>query len=205
MTTKKKRRDIILDVAETLFAAQGFEGVSMRMVADTAEVGLGLVTYHFATKEILFQEVFGRRAQALNDARRAAIADLGDVSLETLIGAFFVPYRDFIAGGDAGWRAYARLHAILTQDARWTEMVTSYFGPVALEMIARIRQTEPGLSQEDAVRGYVLMIGASVSVFSDTGLLDRLSSGSAASHDIPAAFEPLVRFSAAGIRGLASG
>lgn len=199
---KKTRRDMIVDAAERLFAELGFDGVSMRLVADTAGVGLGLVTYHFATKELLFQEVFGRRAQALNDARQHALAKLTDPTLEGLIAAFFQSYRDFIESGDPGWRSYARLHAILTQDARWTAMVTGYFGTVAFDMIGRIRLAEPGLDQESAVRGYILMIGATVSVFSDTGLLDRLSQGEASSHDISASFDPLVKFAAGGIRAL---
>ncbi len=200
--TGKSRRDAILDTAEELFADRGFDGVSMRMVAQRADVGLGLVTYHFATKDILFEETFGRRAQALNKARSAVLATLSGASLETLIGGFFAPYRDFIAHGDPGWRAYARLHATLTQDARWTDFVSGHFGDVAHEMIRRMGEAEPGLDEVAAVRGYVLMIGAAVSVFSDTRLLDRLSNGTASSYDVGAALESLVRFTAAGIRSL---
>jgi AcrR family transcriptional regulator len=199
----KTRRELILDTAEQLFAKLGFDGVSMRMVADEGEVGLGLLTYHFPTKDLLWQAVFGRRARILNDARKAALAALDSPTLEELIASFFQAYRDFIESGDAGWRAYARLHAALTQDARWTEMITGHFGAVALDMIGRIRRAVPGLDQEAATRGYVLMIGATVSIFSDTGLLDRLTAGAATSRDIGASFDPLVAFAAGGIRALA--
>jgi AcrR family transcriptional regulator len=48
-----KTRDLILDVAENLFAERGFHGVSVREVADAAGVRQSLVHYHFSNKETL--------------------------------------------------------------------------------------------------------------------------------------------------------
>lgn len=199
---KKSRRDTILDAGERLFSAHGFDGVSMRMVADAAPVGLGLVTYHFATKDLLFEEVVARRAHVLNAARRDALARLLEPTLEELLLAFFAPYVALIEGPEAGWRAYARLHAILTQDGRWTAMATRHFGGVAIEMIEHMMAAEPRLDRATAARGYVLLIGTMVSVFADTGLLDHFSGGALTSHDVTDSLDPMVRFAAAGIRAL---
>ncbi|MES3150814.1 TetR/AcrR family transcriptional regulator [Sphingomonas faeni] len=202
-TVKQTRRDAILDAAETLFAVHGFDGVSMRMVADAAPVGLGLVTYHFPTKDVLFEEVVARRADILNAARRDSLGALGTATLEQLLHAFFQPYVLLIERAPGNWRAYARLHAMLTQDARWTGLATRHFGSVATDMIKRIMIAEPRLDQPTAARGYVLLIGTMVSVFADTRLVDYFSNGVLTSHDVAGSLDPMVRFGAAGIRALA--
>ena len=50
-------RTAILDAAENLFAAASFDIVSMRDVAAKAKVPLGLINYHFQSKEKLFEEL----------------------------------------------------------------------------------------------------------------------------------------------------
>ena len=199
----KTRREKILDAAEQLFSVRGFEGVSMRMVADAAGVGLGLVTYHFASKDALFEEVISRRAHILNAARLKAIEALCDPTIEDLLAAFVLPYRVFIETGDPGWRAYARLQAVLTQDVSMTELATRTFGEVANEMIGRIMKIEPRLGLVRAVRAYVYVVGTMVSVFADTGLIARLSKGASDGGTIGDDIDDMVSFAAGGIRDMA--
>jgi len=203
-TGKKSKRDIILDAAEALFAVHGFDGVSMRMVAERAPVGLGLLTHHFPAKDQLFATVLERRAGLINAARLSALDALEKPDMEALLAAFLSPYVERIAAGDAGWRSYARLHAMMTQDARWTPMASAIFGPVAEAMISRIQAVEPRLTHDMATRGYVLLLGSMVSMFADTRLLDRLTEGRLSSADVAASLGPMVRFAAAGIRALAA-
>ena len=54
-------RERILDAAERLFMAHGYEGTSMRQITGEAAVNLAAVNYHFGSKESLMQEVFRRR------------------------------------------------------------------------------------------------------------------------------------------------
>lgn len=200
---KPSKRDIIIDAGEALFAVHGFDGVSMRMIAQHAPAGLGLVTHHFPTKDQLFATVVERRADVINAARLSALDALDRPDMATLLAAFLRPYVDLIEQGDEGWRAYARLHAMMTQDSRWTALAASVFGVVAEEMIRRIQEVEPRINRLMATRGYVFLLGSMVSLFADTRLLDRLSHGELSSSDVGANFEPIVRFAAAGIMGLA--
>ena len=62
-------RERILDAAERLFMAHGYEGTSMRQITGEAAVNLAAVNYHFGSKESLMQEVFRRRLDWLNDER----------------------------------------------------------------------------------------------------------------------------------------
>ena len=62
-------RERILDAAEHLFMAHGYEGTSMRQITGEAVVNLAAVNYHFGSKESLMQEVFRRRLDWLNGER----------------------------------------------------------------------------------------------------------------------------------------
>ncbi len=66
----------ILDAAERLFMAHGYEGTSMRQITGEAGVNLAAVNYHFGSKESLMQEVFRRRLDWLNEERMRVIDEL---------------------------------------------------------------------------------------------------------------------------------
>src|SRR5215813_136121 len=69
---KSETRDKILDAARELFVAEGYEGVSMRKVAEKIEYSPTAIYLHFADKEELFHELchddFARLAQVFQDA-----------------------------------------------------------------------------------------------------------------------------------------
>ncbi len=69
-------RERILDAAETLFMAHGYDGTSMRLITGAAEVNLAAVNYHFGSKGALLQEVFRRRLDWLNAERLRVLDDL---------------------------------------------------------------------------------------------------------------------------------
>src|ERR1017187_2879806 len=59
----------LLDTAERLFGAHGYDGVGMRALAEEAKVNLGAATYHFGSKEALYIETFMRRFRPTNAER----------------------------------------------------------------------------------------------------------------------------------------
>jgi AcrR family transcriptional regulator len=100
-------RTAILDAAENLFAAASFDIVSMRDVAAKASVPLGLINYHFQSKEKLFEAIIARRSDELNSRRRDAFAALKDKpNLRQVLDVFLRPYLDLMLVGGPGWRAY---------------------------------------------------------------------------------------------------
>ena len=56
----------ILDAAEALFVAGGFDAMSMRQITTTASVNLAAVNYHFGSKDALIQAVLARQLDPLN-------------------------------------------------------------------------------------------------------------------------------------------
>jgi AcrR family transcriptional regulator len=63
------RRGRILDAAEELFAEHGYDGVALRKIAAVAGVDVALASYHFGRKLDVFNAVFERRADFLNESR----------------------------------------------------------------------------------------------------------------------------------------
>lgn len=105
-------RTAILDAAENLFAAASFDIVSMRDVAAKAKVPLGLINYHFQSKEKLFEAIIARRSDELNSRRREAFAAIkGAPDLRQVLDVFLRPYLELMLHGGPGWRSYGRLLA----------------------------------------------------------------------------------------------
>lgn len=53
----------ILDVTEELFANKGFEGTSVRDIAQKAEVNVAMISYYFGSKEKLLQNLILNRTE----------------------------------------------------------------------------------------------------------------------------------------------
>ena len=73
-------RERILDAAERLFMAHGFDGASMRQITGEAAVNLAAVNYHFGSKEALMQEVFRRRLDWLNEERMRVLDEMEEAA-----------------------------------------------------------------------------------------------------------------------------
>ena len=69
---KSETRDKIIDAARDLFAVEGYDGVSMRQVAERIEYSPAAIYVHFADKEELFRELCVQDFRALADFFRAA-------------------------------------------------------------------------------------------------------------------------------------
>ena len=63
MTTDYSEKQLqIIEAAEKLFAAKGFNGTSVRDIAEAAEVNLAMISYYFGSKEKLFETMFAYRS-----------------------------------------------------------------------------------------------------------------------------------------------
>lgn len=62
LTEKVDKRAHILSVAEELFAENGFDGTSVRDIAQQANVNLAMISYYFGSKEKLLEALIADRA-----------------------------------------------------------------------------------------------------------------------------------------------
>lgn len=84
--TKRPRREAILDAATELFAERGFEGASLRDVAERVGVRKASLFHHFASKEALYEAAMDRLVADLQTPLSAIYASGGTYveRLETL-------------------------------------------------------------------------------------------------------------------------
>ncbi|HET9158976.1 MAG TPA: TetR/AcrR family transcriptional regulator [Caulobacteraceae bacterium] len=74
----KDRRREILVIAAGLFAKRGFDGVSVREIADAAGIMGGSLYHHFASKKEIYLEVHSAALSHAADVVKAAYEDLKD-------------------------------------------------------------------------------------------------------------------------------
>ena len=197
-------RERILDAAEKLFAASGFDGVSLRMITREAGVELALANYHFGPKLELFRAVVQRRAQTLNAERLAALRALhGQETIERLIEAFTAPFLERSMRGGAGWKDYARVIAQTANSPRWTaEIMSAEFDPVASEFVRGVKRVFPRAKRENIYWAFHFLLGAMTITFAETGRVDALSKGRCRAADLDAIHARMIPFLAAGFRAL---
>lgn len=157
----------IFDAAELIFAARGFEGASIRDIAEAAQVQKALVSFHGDSKERLFAKVVERRAQELADIRLAALDRLlaaGNPALNDILDSFIRPLLEKSFDGGPQWQAYARLIAQVSADPRWRGIANSCFDPAARRFIAAIAQQHPNAKPQAVASCFVFTVSAMLSL-----------------------------------------
>ncbi|RAK63044.1 TetR/AcrR family transcriptional regulator [Phenylobacterium kunshanense] len=198
-------RQAILDSAEALFSKHGFYGVTVRQVAAEAGVDTALIHYYFGAKRELFDSVFARRAEILNDERIAAMrayadAHPGAMTAEGIIEAFIGPLVERSLTNDEGWKNYFRLVALVNNTPAWGgETMHRFFDPVVRQLIDMFKLALPGAELRDLYWGYQFLTGAMMLTLSETGRIDQLSDGLCRSTDLEAVKARLYAWCAAGL------
>jgi AcrR family transcriptional regulator len=68
---------MLLDTAEHLFSRKGFEGTSVRDIAEAAGINTAMISYYFGSKEKLMEEIFERKSMNLLETVEHLIANDG--------------------------------------------------------------------------------------------------------------------------------
>ena len=198
-------RQSILDAAEALFSRHGFYGVTVRQVAAEAGVDTALIHYYFGAKRELFDSVFARRAEILNDARLAALrayagSHAGAMTPEGIIEAFIDPLIQLSLTNDERWKNYFRLVALVNNTPAWGgETMHRFFDPVVHELVDTLKVALPDAEMRDLYWGYQFLTGAMMLTLSETGRIDQLSDGLCRSTDLEAVRARLYAWCAAGL------
>ena len=172
-------RERILDVAERLFMAHGYEGTSMRLITTAAAVNLAAVNYHFGSKEALLCEVFRRRLAWLNQQRLQALDELEAQAagaplkpsqiLEAFFGTLLRIGEDESLGGMTFLRLLGRT---LTEPA---EFIRTFFAGEYAQVIDRYKlalfRALPDVPKAEIVWRLHFMLGAMSYAIAGTDVL----------------------------------
>jgi AcrR family transcriptional regulator len=198
-------RESILDAAEALFSRHGFYGVTVRQVAAEAGVDTALIHYYFGAKRELFDSVFARRAEVVNQARLDAMsayqaAHPNDMTVEGVIEAFIGPLLERSMTNDEGWKNYFRLVALVNNTPAWGgETMHRFFDPVVHRLVDTLKVVIPGAEIRDLYWCYQFLTGSMMLTLSETGRIDQLSEGLCRSSDLATVRGRLYAWCAAGI------
>ncbi|MFT3734209.1 MAG: TetR/AcrR family transcriptional regulator [Rhodocyclaceae bacterium] len=196
----------ILDAAEALFAENGFDGASMRMITSRAGVNLAAVNYHFGSKEGLFQEVFHRRLAQLNKQRLSCLDELEKESAgaapkpSRVLEAFFGPALEMAADTTQGGATFMRLLGrTYTEPA---EFIRKFMALEYAEVVERYTRALyaalPDVPKAEIVWRLHFMMGAVSYAFSG---IDALALVTGRFDDDPALLKPrLTAFLLGGLR-----
>lgn len=203
---RNDRQEAILRAAETLFADHGFHAVTLRQIAEAADVPLALVGYYFGRKHDLFRAIFIHhrhwhldRAPALDDARRQARQPQG---LLRIVEAFVLPLLQLRQQPTTA--AYARLLAreLLMGSSRADHPLLEGFEPLVQRFMDALHAALPGAGHAELAWACQFTLGA-VGLHLRDERITRLSQGRVRAHD-PAGAPHLVRYLVAGLHAALS-
>lgn len=175
-------RTRILYAAEAEFADHGFDGVSVRQIAQRADVPVALINYHFGGKEGLYRAIFEMRAPMIVDQRIAGLrfAEMEpdpERKVELIVKAVLVPNLHMRSTEKNS--SYARILAREVSDPKSHQrgVIQEFFDPIAYKVMESLQKALPDRSIEEINWGYQAMLGVMVYTMADTGRISRLSEG----------------------------
>jgi len=203
-TMRNDRQETILNAAERLFADDGFHAVTLRQIADAANVPLALVGYYFGRKHDLFRAIFAHRrhwhlerAGAIDEARRQA---QGAHGVQRIVEAFVLPLVQLRHQPAA--TAYIRLLAreLMLGSPEADHPLRDGFDPLVQRFMDALYNARPDASPAELAWACQFTLGATAMHLRDERI-ERLSQGRVHAHD-PAAAPRLVRYIVGGLHAV---
>jgi AcrR family transcriptional regulator len=197
----------ILDSAEELFAKHGIYGVTMREIAELANVDTALLHYYFESKRGVFDAVFARRADVLNSERmremdRYEAENDGKYDLEAIIAVYLRPVFSLNRQGGQGWRNFCAFVGNLTSAPELAEIFALKFDPILNRFLGLLRKAMPNVDESDLFWSYHMFSGSLTTVNIANGAIERLSGGLCHSEDFDQIEPRLVKYTAEGFRAV---
>jgi AcrR family transcriptional regulator len=137
-------REKLIASAERLFADRGFDGVSVRDIANAAGVNSALVGYYFRGKEGLLSEVYTRHCEPMKRERARLLEEFSKAAkgptLEQVIEAFIRPALE-VTTDKNGRTDFTRKYRVPRLHRRLPKLASAYSG---LHVFVPLAWTAPG-------------------------------------------------------------
>lgn len=195
----------ILDAAERMFGTHGFDGTTLRNVVKDAAVNLALVSYHFGSKEELYQAVIARMAEPIVKSQLAALEPLEAAdalpTLEAVLTAYMKPPMDnLLINQELALERAKFFSRYYMEPASVQALANKEFASSDerfLDMFQRILPEQSRMQLFWKLDAVVMMLVRSMSEIGKPYALIKSNSKA----DIETAASELVAFAASGMRG----
>jgi AcrR family transcriptional regulator len=160
----------ILSAALSAFAERGFEGATTREIAAAAGVPQGLVTYHFESKQALWEAAVDSVFAELAREFGGVVAALRDVDPVARWRAAMIAFVRFAA-------RHPEMHCLMTHEGahegpRLRYLIDRHVLPLFEVSVSLIREAVPGI---DAAHLHYVLIGAVAHLFAVAPEFERVT------------------------------
>ncbi|MBK1883833.1 TetR family transcriptional regulator [Luteolibacter pohnpeiensis] len=198
----------IIDAAEKLFAAKGFDAVSVRDITKEAGANVAAVNYHFGSREGLVSIVVSRYMGPVNEERLRLLDELeakweGKVlPIEEVAEAYVRPLVSQVRKSDLSEKLFCKLVGRIFGeqfDCMPPEIERQFVTLIGRYGRAAARSL-PHLSVEEVIWRLNLASGSMIHMLTYEDALFRLTKGASGSPSIETNISRFVRFAAAGMK-----
>jgi AcrR family transcriptional regulator len=196
----------ILEVAEEMFADQGYRAVSLRSITRACNANIAAVHYHFGSKEAVLERIFETHCSVMNGERIRRLEACREEPgrpplLEQILDAYLRPALA-LPGADERTRRFMRLRAAIAHEqAELSQrLVAKHFNAVSGRFVEALKAQLQHLTAEEVYWRFHFLLGAQYYTLANPGRIQALSDGLCNPSDTERAVEELIAFVAAGLR-----
>ncbi|NIY83784.1 TetR/AcrR family transcriptional regulator [Vibrio hepatarius] len=205
MAGRNSTKDKILDVAEALFAEQGFKDTSLRTITSKAGVNLASVNYHFGDKKTLVRAVLNRYLEAFMPAVQDSLINLNlsdNYKMEDVFESLRSPLRSLNEVHPNGTSRFMLLigrgYTDVQGHLRW--FITTRYQETLSLFTQSVMKANPKLSEEELFWRLHFTLGTCVfTMASSQALLEIAESNYGKQMDAKSVVDQLIPFLAAGV------
>jgi AcrR family transcriptional regulator len=208
-TVDSRTASRILDSAFELFAARGFDAVSVRDIAEAAGANPAAISYYFGAKEQLIQHAIRSVVAPLNALRLSALGEVlaneSGVAIEDVVRAMIGPTVRACFNATGPERHYARIWmlSLSLRQPYIDEVMNEQTDGLLESFIGAMRKALPDRDSASLYWGYDFMIGAMLHILLDRSRnyrLRRVSEGQCDTSDPDVVIAELVNFVVSGLK-----
>ncbi|MEL4897071.1 TetR/AcrR family transcriptional regulator [Crocosphaera sp. Alani8] len=170
MATSPNTSEHILNIAEQLFAENGYAGTSLRSIIKEAGVNLSAVSYHFGSKEDLYMAIVKRVAEPVVREEKEMLAkcrqENGCSSVEKILEAFLKPgFKVVLSNGDRSFQCARFMGRCLTEPDFIKAKIEKQFEPGVQACLDELQKALPDKSRNNLQWKLDLVIAALLKTF----------------------------------------
>ncbi|MGM9921374.1 MAG: TetR/AcrR family transcriptional regulator [Bhargavaea sp.] len=176
-------QELLLQAALQLYAKHGYQGASMRKIAEEVGIKPASIYFFFKNKEELFREVFKRALARHNEAMRKTLQRHADEPVEKIFAAMLRTTVDHHAGDRDEMATYISL-VISPPTPDFQKQLDDYFSSFSIWLADALndalRRDFPDITESEATSAigqYVLLANGifwSINIFSPNELAFQL-------------------------------
>ena len=165
-----KARERILKTADRVFGEVGFDGATVRKIADISKTNKALIHYHFTSKEGLFESVLDKYFEQLSKDLHGTL--ISDGPLSDRIIRMFARYIDFLEKN----RSFVHIIHREISGGKQMKRVIAHMIPLFQFVLQGIRGAYPKTRAGDLSAEHLLVSGYGmiITYFTCSGIVEKL-------------------------------